>query len=200
MAFVKATIDFKPASIGTGIKCTLRKGKVSPATIQFSISAARAAALHIANGDGVEVLIGDGEHHGLVRLRKNNSAANTKAEARGYGKSAHFLIKLGHQPAFIDRAMTGMWCQWEMVEDGWIEIVLPKWADETAPNRKQAAAPAAQPAEKRAGAGANIKTAHSNINTKPLAAQPKRNVTSNLMGDPPPGRREYLQKMGEMKP
>ncbi|TIV83805.1 MAG: hypothetical protein E5V64_06475 [Mesorhizobium sp.] len=204
MAFVKATIDFKPATIGTGVKCSLRKTKRAGAAISFTISEARASAMNLCDGDGIEVLIGEGEHHGLVRMRKHNiigasdNAANTKAEARTTGKGAFYLIKLGHQPAFVDRTEAPAWCQWEQVEDGWLEIVLPKWADETAPKGKTVFG-----TEKRADGGANIKTTHSNINTKPLApptATAKRSVTASLMGDPAPGRREMMQKMGEMKP
>lgn len=188
MAFVKATINFTPASIGTGVKCLLRKGKASAAAMSFTINATIAKQANIGDGDGIDVMLGEGEHHGLVRLRKNNSVANTKAEERTTGKGAFFLIKLGHQPAFVDRSEPSAWCKWEKVEDGWLEIVLPKWADETAPNKV-----------KRADGGANVMTAHHNINTKSLAAQPKQNVTASLMGDPAPGRREMLQKMGEMK-
>jgi hypothetical protein len=200
MAFVKATIEFKPASVGTGIKCSLRKGKASPAAITLSLNASVAKQANIGNGDGIEVMIGEGDDHGLVRLRKNNSAANTKAEERTTGKGGFFLIKLGHQAAFVNRSEPSAWCKWEPVENsnGFIEIVLPKWADETAP-RKQAT-----------GGVANIKTAHGvtklfsgeqprDAPLKAQPAEPKRNVTASLMGDPPPGRREMMQKMGEMK-
>lgn len=189
MAFVKATIEFKPASIGTGIKCSLRKGTKTAATISFSLNAAVAKAANIGDGDGIEVMIGEGEHHGLIRMRKNNSSADTKADGRTTGKGAFFLIKLGHQPAFVDRSEPSAWCQWEKVEDGWIEIVLPKWADETAPNRK------------RAG-GADIKPLFSAEQPRqpPLKAQPAtpKNVTASLMGDPPAGRREMLEKIDKI--
>lgn len=202
MAFVKATIDFKPASIGTGIKCSLRKGKASAATITFSINVVAAKQASIGDGDGIEVMIGEGEHHGLVRIRKNKSAANTKAELCTTGKGAFFRVKIGRQPAFVDRSEPSAWCQWEMVEDGWLEIVMPRWADETAPGRKKTdghSQTVSILAEKRADGSLNIKTTHTGINTKPLSALPKRNVTADLMGDPAPGRREMLQKMGEMK-
>lgn len=193
MAFVKATIDFKPASIGTGIKCSLRKGKASAATITFSINASIARLSNIADGDGIEVMIGETEHHGLIRMRKNNSAADTKAEERTTGKGAFFLIKLGHQPAFVNRSEPSAWCQWEKVEDGWLEIVMPKWADETKPGRKTVFG-----TEKR------DETAVLNINAPrqpPLKAQPatpKRNVTADLMGDPAPGRRQMLEQIDKI--
>jgi hypothetical protein len=56
MAFVKATIDFKPASIGTGIKCSLRKGKASAATITLSLNAAAAKQANIGDGDEGDAL------------------------------------------------------------------------------------------------------------------------------------------------
>lgn len=172
MAFVKATIEIRPASVGTGIKATLRRTKKAAAGLQLFISATRATALNIGDGDGIEILIGDGEHHGLIRLRKNNSAAVAKAERRATGKADFFVIKLGHQARFVDRSEAAAWCRWEMVEDGFVEIVLPKWTDDTAPGRRAAvAAPA---------------------NRAPVAAATRQNVTAALMGDPAPGRRQML--------
>lgn len=175
MAFVKAHIEIKPASVGTGIKAILRQTKNSAATLTFTFTDAVGRQLAFSNTDGVEILIGEGEHHGLIRLRKNNSAAQAHLERRETGKGAWFSLKLGHQPAFIDRTEAPAWCQWEKVEDGWIEIVLPKWADETAPNRKP------QPVATRA----------------PVQPQRSRqSVTAALMGDPEPGRREAVEKIG----
>jgi hypothetical protein len=176
MAFVKARIEIKPASVGTGIKATLRRTKKAAATLSLFVSATRALAFNIGDGDGVEVLIGDGEHHGLIRLRKNNSAGVAKAEKRATGKADFFVLKLGHQAAFVDRSEAAAWCQWEMVEDGWVEIALPKWADDTAPNRKPPVARA------------------------PVSAVPvvKQSVTAGLMGDPPPGRRQMLEEAAKI--
>lgn len=202
MSFIKAIIDFKPANIGTGIKCLLRKGKNSPATITFTINAAAAKQANIADGDGIEVMIGEGEHHGLVRIRKNNSAADTKAEERTTGKGAFFQVKLGHQPAFVDRSEPSAWCQWEKVEDGWIEIVMPKWADETAPNRKTVKGRNLTvgnvPADRAASVKDIVGDKRSGISLAPTSGT-RKSVTANLMGDPAPGRREMMQKMGEMK-
>lgn len=79
MAFVKATIDFKPASTGTGIKCTLRKGKASAATITLSLNSAAAKQANIADKDGIEVLLGEGEDHGMIRLRLAVAGRDAKA-------------------------------------------------------------------------------------------------------------------------
>lgn len=179
MAFVKAHIEIKPASIGTGLKCSMRRGKKSAALMSLSLNASVAKLANVGNDDKIEVMIGDGEHHGLIRIRKNNSVGEAVAVGRDTGKGAFFLIKLGHQPAFVDRSEPACWCQFELVEDGWLEVVLPKWADETAPNRKSPPPAPARPA---------------------IPPTPQRQtVTASVMGDPPPGRREMLAKIGNIK-
>lgn len=175
MAWIKAQIEIRPASVGTGIKAILRQTKKSAAMLSFTFSEATGKQLGWSDGDGVEIMIGEGEHHGLIRVRKNNSAAaQAKLERKETGKGAWFSLKLGHQPAFVDRSEPGAWCQWEKVEDGWVEIVLPKWADETGPARKRDASPVARP---------------------PQPARRGVDVTAQLMGDPEPGRRQVVEKI-----
>lgn len=180
MAFERAKIEIKAASVGTGVKVSLTKMRASVAKMKFSFSETVAKNLQWSPSDKIEVMIGNGEHHGILRMRKNNSAGDAEFIHRNALKGGYFQIALGHQPAFVDRAESARWCQFETVEDGWVEIILPKWADETGPARqKVAAAPV--------------------VHTSPQLMQPKRNVTASAMGDPPPGRREMLAKMGEMK-
>lgn len=179
MAFERAKIEIKAATVGTGIKVTLAKIKGSAAKMKFSISTKLAQKFGWANDDKLEVLIGTGSDHGALRFRKNNSTGDAVVVFR---KSVHeyVAVSLGHQPAFVDRSESGRWCQFEEMEDGYVEIILPRWADETAPARRPA--PTAPPA---------------------AAALPssavKKVVTGSVMGDPPAGRREMLAKMGEMK-
>jgi hypothetical protein len=181
MTWAKAKIEIKPASVGTGVKVSLKKIRGGAAKMSLSITGSAIADIGWADGDGIEVLIGEGEHHGLIRLRKNKSAAQTTVVERKAVRGGKYLaIPLGNQPAFVSRSEPAAWCQWEEVEDGWVEIVLPKWADETSPNRAKVAA-VPQP-----------------VQPKPAPA-PSRNVTADLMGDPPPNRREMLQKIGTMK-
>ena len=184
MAWAKAHIEIKPASVGTGIKVSLRQTSKSPAQMSFSISETVGKKLGWSDGDKIEIMIGSGEHHGLLRLRKNNSAGQVAIARREAAKGVWFSLKMGHQDAFVDRSESALWCQWENVDEGWIEIVLPKWADETAPNRKQAVAAPPKPAEEiKRGPG----------------RPPVKNVTASLMGDPSPDRKAMLQRMGEMK-
>lgn len=181
MAFIRATIEIRPASVGTGIKCGLRRGKKTAAVLSFFLSTSVAKTLNLVNGDKVDVLIGDGPDHGMLRLRKNNSVGVAEAVEKTTGKGAFFQIKLGHQPMFVDRSEPSAWCPWELAEDGWAEVVLPKWADETHPTKR--AKPAVTPAP---------------VSQPAQPVKARESVTSALMGDPPPGRREMLAKVGNL--
>lgn len=176
MGFERAKIIMKPATVGTGVKVSLAKVRGNTAKMKFSFSEQVAKALGWEKGDKIEVLIGNGEHHGIIRLRKNNSVGDAELIHRKANKGDYYQLALGNQPMFIDRTEQSRWCQFEKVEDGYVEIVLPRWADETAPAKKPLPSP---------------------IMAKP-APQPMRGgaVTSTLMGDPPAGRREMLQKVG----
>ncbi|MEN5278106.1 hypothetical protein ABE527_14275 [Brucella sp. TWI432] len=138
MSFTPAKIDLSSKSqvgLGSGIKAGIR-GKVTP---RLFLTVARPVAkdLGLIDGTPIEVLIGENEHHGLIRFRKHESglAYVEDATTRGNG-SMH--IRLGHQPLFVLRAETIQSCEWRMVEDGFIELKLPKWAGET---RKSKVAP-----------------------------------------------------------
>jgi len=139
-----------------------------------------------AEGDKLEVLIGTDSDHGLLRFRKNNSAGDAVVRFKKAMKGITYAtINLGHQAKFVNRAEAGRWCQHEEVEDGYLEIVLPRWADETAP-KKASQAPAAAPVRPTGQSGPALPTTSAKV------------VTGALMGDPPAGRREMLAKIGEM--
>lgn len=181
MSWEKAQIKIAPAAIGTGIKVSLRKGKKSPAAMHVTVRESVGKQLGWSDGDKLEVLIGTGEHHGLLRLRKNNSVGEATVSYREMSKGSWFSVTLGHQPMFVDRNETGQWVQWEKVDDGWFELVLPKWTDETAP-RQRPPSSQAQPSK-----------------AAPVMTRRVEDVTANLMGDPPPGRREMLEKIGKVR-
>lgn len=178
MGFERAKIVTKTAVVGTGIKVSLAKVRGNTAKMKFSFSEQVAKTLGWSKGDKLEVLIGNGEHHGIIRLRKNNSVGDAELIHRKANKGDYYQIALGYQSMFVDRTEPSRWCQFEKIEDGYVEIILPRWADETAPAKK---------------------LAPTTIMSKP-APQPVRSaaVTSNLMGDPPPGRREMLAKVGSI--
>ena len=183
MAWARATIEIKPATVGTGVKASLRKGRSAHAKMSISVTGSTMRGFGWKSGDGIEVMIGEAEHHGLIRIRKNASVAQTKVVEKTAVRGASYLqVNLGHQPSFVNRSESAQWCQWEEV-DGWVEIVLPKWADETSPKRRSPAEGLMPPSGGSSGG-------------KPKAAA----VTASLMGDPPRGRREMLAQIGKVKP
>lgn len=106
MGFKTAVIAIKAASVGTGIKAMLRKQKAD-AKLTISLSERIGNELGWRDGDKLEVLIGDAEHHGLLRLRKNNSVGVATVSHRKTTRGGWLAISLGHQSAFVDRAEGG---------------------------------------------------------------------------------------------
>jgi hypothetical protein len=178
MAFERARIVIKQASVGTGIKVSLAAIRGADAKMKFSITPELAKTFGCSDGDKLEVLLGTESDHGLIRMRKNNSVGEATVSFRkGPHATKYVQVALGHQPMFVNRAEPARWVQSEQIEDGYVEIVMPRWADETGPKRRSVA----------------------DAVIKPQALQPKQNVTSMLMGDPPPNRREMLAKIGDVK-
>lgn len=186
MGFERAKIEIKQASIGTGIKVSLAKVRGAEAKMKFVVSVGLAKQFGWANGDKLEILIGNGDDHGMMRFRKNNSVGDAEVVNRKSVKGDWVSIALGRQTMFVDRAETARWCQFEELEDGWVEVVLPRWADETAPKKATQALAGTTP----------IRSTTPPPPAKPSASS--RVVTGALMGDPPPGRREIMAKIGEL--
>jgi hypothetical protein len=178
MSFSTHTI-ITPADLakGTGFAASLKKLKSAPATLVFTLRPPVAAELGWAGHDRIEVAIGDEEHHGLVRLRKSETgtAALTQREAgAGDGKRGgpYFQLNLGFVPMFVDRSEEKRWVLFDQVEDGWVEVVLPAWADETGPR--------ARTERPRLSAG---------VAALPPPSKPAgKDITARMMGDPPAGR------------
>lgn len=192
MAFERAKIVVNSPSVGTGIKVTLRQGRSGQASMIFSIKGEIAKGFNWSDGDKIEVLIGTGSDHGLLRFRKNNSTGDAVVKSKKAMKGITYTtISLGHQPAFVNRAEAGRWCQFEQVDDGFVEIVLPRWAEETSP-KKQAVAVSP------VSVSGTAPIPQGRV-AQPTPSPVKRAVTAQVLGDPPPGRREMLAKMGEMK-
>ncbi len=179
MAFERAKIVIKQASTGTGVKVSLAKVRGAQAKMKLSVNDALARTFGWADGDKLEVLLGTDEHHGIIRMRKNNSVGDAVVTYRKALHGGYVSIALGHQEMFIDRVEPAKWCQFERIDDGYVEIILPTWADETSPRKKPKPTMAPQ---------VNV--------TAPSSGKV---VTPTLMGDPPPGRREMLDKIASVK-
>lgn len=180
MAFERVLIKAKQASTGTGFKVVLSK-RVGPAIMRFTVTKTVANELGWSHDDKLEVFIGTDGDHGLLRFRKNNSVGDAVVSFKKTQKGEWVSINIGHQSRFVDEAQPSAWCQFEKLDGGYVEVVLPRWADRTAPKKPVAEVrPVGRP---------------------PLdPARRPASVTSSIMGDPPPNRREMLAKIGEVKP
>lgn len=128
----------------TGFACLLRKpsskdGKIG---LEFLVKEAVCATLEWTQNTKFAVLLGHDEHHGLVRL-KADPTGTAKAYMTGGGHGEHkvryMVIRLGNVPMFVHRPEGRQDVQFEKLEDGWVEIALPAWADDTKPKNAQAA-------------------------------------------------------------
>lgn len=178
MAWNKFVVTTRDALIGTGIKVTLSKRGDKPARLIMTFTQERAKAFGWCGGDKLEVMMGDGEHQGRVRLRKNNSAAGSaeleeKATAVG-NKLPYFKVNFGVVPSLADRSEAARWAECELVDAGWVEIILPSWA---------VAAPKVLPSVSVGASAAQFQ-------------RPRRDAASALMGDPPAGRSALDAKRG----
>ncbi|MCR9122979.1 MAG: hypothetical protein NXH91_11980 [Phyllobacteriaceae bacterium] len=116
------------------VRASLMKPRGCAARLLITIKGGTAEALGLAQGDEarVAVLIGEGEDHGLIRLRRVEQDASIVTPCTTV-KGGHFWkFFLGHVDQFVDRTERSQACQHEFV-DGWLEVVLPAWADETRP-------------------------------------------------------------------
>jgi hypothetical protein len=154
----------------TGVSASLKSLRGAPAKLSFAITAEKARELGWVDGDMLEVLIGQDEHHGLVRLRKNHSVGTARVSRRkAMNDTTWFHVALGHVPAFVARSEPKKHCQNEVLDaaaGGWLEIVLPSWADET-------------------GKVKRAPVASSPVTT---SARTGRDAAPRMMGDPPKGR------------
>lgn len=171
-----------PASAPTGIAASLQKaGSTRHARLVITLQDKTGKSLGFSDGDRIEIQLGEAEHHGLIRLRKSDAgSAILKHRVSGDGTKRggpYYQLQLGHIEQFVNRSEVRRWVQFEAVEDGWIELVLPRWADETGPNKPKAlTGPASLPLPPpRTG----------------------RSVTAAAMGDPDPSRSALGQRGGK---
>lgn len=177
MSFTSFTVVTRPAATGTGFAASLKRIKGAPAVLTFTLREGVAAALGWGDGDVLAVQLGEEEHHGLVRLKPDagGSARAVRRVAGGRAAGAYLSVSLGHVPAFVNRAEPKKWCQFEALDDGWVEVVLPSWADDTGIKRTRVALPSAA--------------------TLMIAPRHGGGLSGRLPGDPPPGR-SALDQMG----
>ncbi len=150
MAFEQVTLEaVTPAKERTGASAVLVKaGRSKKAGLRITLKPETAEACGFTDRDRFVLLLGTGDDHGVIRLRKDaKGAATLKERTAGHG-STYYQINLGHRPEFVNRSEKARDCNWETISLTEIEIVLPAWADETRP--KKAVAMSALPPPARA--------------------------------------------------
>lgn len=138
MAFEEITVDEIKAETDTGLSVSLVKMRNAPAKLKVSMRPKALAAAGFGPDERLQPLLGTGEHHGLLRLRKDKNGAVQLRRRDGPHGSEWSETSLGHRPEFLDRARKAERCSWEKIDVATIEIVLPDWADETRPKASRA--------------------------------------------------------------
>lgn len=161
-----------------GIRAELRKGRNQKfASLLISFSGPVRQEIGIV-GDDVElaVMLGEAEDHGLLRMRRAESGDAVTLTAhripiRASGGEYH-RVKCGHVPILVNASRPPLPCKWEKLDNGWLEIVLPAWADETAP--KRGAISATDPKALRAKAAAEADKARQEAERKEAEQRRRR--------------------------
>lgn len=120
----------KPTNLGTGMGASLKKIRSARAGLTLTLSGKLAEDLGLVGP--LAVLIGTDADQGLLRLRADPdgeiACARREFGGRG-GPVVYYAVALGHVPIFPDRSEAKRWVKWSRVDDGWIEVRLPAWAD-----------------------------------------------------------------------
>lgn len=179
------------ASTGSPVKATLAKYRGGPAQLIITVGGEAYRDAKLKGGEMVEVLLGNDTDHGIIRIRPSKDGQVAVIEKTApKGRSPYQTVRLGHQPAFVNRVEKAQACNWEVLDDGWLEITLPAWAEETHPQKRaKVAAPpsggtSGSPLPNPLSAGRPCVPAYE----PRRPGRPKKNVTAEMMGDPAPGR------------
>ena len=132
-------IDLTPAKAGaadqTGISVSLVKLRGKPALLRVLVRKSVMDAMEWTGDEALALLVGTDDDHGMVRLQKNKGGKGRLTERRAMGGAVYWQISCGRLSQFVDRQEKPEACRWEKLDLTTLEIVLPKWADETRPRK-----------------------------------------------------------------
>lgn len=119
---------------------TLAFGKKGTARCFVTVRPDLMAAIGATEKDRFEVLLGSGEHAGLLRLRRNAKTGIVSPISKTK-KGGWFRFSLGHLKQLPNRGEKRQRCNAEAIDDRTIEIVLPAWARPAKPTEPRPAVP-----------------------------------------------------------
>lgn len=136
--------DFTPQQTKTNapstpIKAALQRMRGSDAKLIFTLTKEMVADLEWEAGTRLAVLIGDGDSHGLFRFRADPTRGVVTCDQRqlqrrdGRPPAVYFQIKLGSVARLVNRREPAKACTFKKLENGWVEVSLPRWAEVTSP-------------------------------------------------------------------
>lgn len=171
-----------------------RKGKVR---LMLSVPIAILGAVGIDIKGYCGLAIGTGAQAGIVRILRNPKGP---LKGRQSVKGLFGIFNCGHLNHFPNEIRAAQGCKAEaLVEDGCVEIVLPDWSKPAVGAQRPEPAPASRPLPPPVTRlPANPRPGPISHNGNPNGA--RTDLTSSLMGDPPPGysaRRERAEKLGD---
>ena len=119
------------------VKAGLRKrrGSSAAARLVITIKSLQVEEWGWKEGDNLALLMGNAECHGLIRMQPDPSGS-IKLVSRTLKNSTFFVLNLGEVAEFVDRAEEPKGINVEFLDNGWVEFVLPLWAEETGPKAK----------------------------------------------------------------
>jgi hypothetical protein len=120
-------IDVK-SSDGTGISASLVKMTSAKAKLRISFSKEAMRDIGFVSYNRLKVMIGTGEHAGVIRLALDEKGAAVFQERKHIGGHVRYIVALGHCPQVADVAAKSTSCLWKKINDATIEINLPAWS------------------------------------------------------------------------
>ena len=154
MAFQSFTPTLTKRPWDHPVKAGLRKRAESstPAKLVVTVKMIYASKWGWEDGGKLAVMIGTGEDHGKLRF-KPDADGNVELKLKSLKAAEFFDVNLGCVDQFVDRPETTQGCEFKEAEDGWIEVTLPSWAEETSEKSLAKKAEARALEEKRSPAG-----------------------------------------------
>lgn len=131
-------IEFKKASdlsaVVAPVKASLAMaGKAKKAKFQLTLTNDLVADLGWDEEQNLQVMLGDGEDQGKLRLRASpdSNVVLTKHFIKRKNSArvaSYFRVPLGHIEQYVNRREPAQPCSFQLADDGWVEIELPAWA------------------------------------------------------------------------